>query len=399
MIVCKVWDSEYPWDVRAEKVCQALTDAGHGVHLVANNRRDQPLSERLPEATVHRLPRWRWLPAAADGWSMFPAFFNPRWLSRIWSTARDADADVILCRDLPLAPTAIAVGGMLRRPVVLDMAENYAAMIRAIWDSGRQRRTDWLVRNPALVTAVERWVLRWIDHTLVVVNESRDRITALGVPASRVTVVSNTPPLSRLSHANGAQRPAGGPLRLVYLGLLEIPRGIGTLLNGVARCRAAGLPVRASIVGGGRDAAVLQAQAAALGLTPDAVTFHGVLPHADALALVADADVGVVPHHADESWNTTIPNKLFDYMAAGLAVLSSDARPCARVVRETGCGEVFRDQDPEDFERAVRRLLDAGRRAACVEAARRAIAREYHWELDAGRLVESLERVVREWAP
>ena len=49
-------------------------------------------------------------------------------------------------------------------------------------------------------------------------------------------------------------------------------------------------------------------------------------------------DVGLVPHHADEAWNTTIPNKLFDYMAAGLPVISSDARPCARILRSTGAG-------------------------------------------------------------
>src|SRR3989442_12725885 len=75
--VCKVWDSEYPWDVRVEKIARALTDAGHDVHLVARNRRGEAVTERLPEATVHRLTPWRWAGSRLRAAPMFPAFFNP----------------------------------------------------------------------------------------------------------------------------------------------------------------------------------------------------------------------------------------------------------------------------------------------------------------------------------
>ena len=105
-----VWDAEYPWDVRVEKIALALTDAGHTVHLVARNRRNEPTTERLPEGTVHRLTPLRWAPASLNAASMFPAFFNPRWIRAIARTARDARADVILSRDLPLAIPAVLAG-------------------------------------------------------------------------------------------------------------------------------------------------------------------------------------------------------------------------------------------------------------------------------------------------
>src|SRR5712671_914888 len=144
LTVCKVWDSEYPWDVRVEKIARALTDAGHAVHLVARNRRGAAVIERSPEATIHRLTPWRWAGARLNAASMFPAFFNPRWVRAITRTAREVRADVILCRDLPLAIPAIRAGRRLGIPVVLDMAENYPAMMRSRWDAGQRRPWDVL---------------------------------------------------------------------------------------------------------------------------------------------------------------------------------------------------------------------------------------------------------------
>src|SRR5213082_1852681 len=74
--ICKVWQVEYPWDVRAEKIALALTSAGHHVNLVARNRTSLPEIERLPEATVHRLTSWHWAPGWLNGASMVAAFFN-----------------------------------------------------------------------------------------------------------------------------------------------------------------------------------------------------------------------------------------------------------------------------------------------------------------------------------
>ena len=84
--ICKIWDSEYPWDVRVEKVARTLSAAGHEVHLVARNRDRRPQRERLPEAALHRLTPWRFFGKRFDAASSFPAFFNPRWMRAILRT-------------------------------------------------------------------------------------------------------------------------------------------------------------------------------------------------------------------------------------------------------------------------------------------------------------------------
>jgi glycosyltransferase involved in cell wall biosynthesis len=257
MRVCKIWDGDYPWDVRVEKVARSLTDAGHEVHLVARNRQRLPERERLTEAEVYRLKPWPLLGKSLDAATMFPAFFNPRWLYTISRTARASRADVILVRDLPLAPSAIFAGRLLGIPVVLDMAENYPAMLRGRVQLGVHGRADGLLRNATAAAAVERWVLARIDHVLVVIEESRDRLRALGVEDDRVTVVSNTPSLSRLEELAPKEHDANESLELIYLGLLEAPRGIGVMLEALALSRQAGVSARLTVLGDGRERRVV----------------------------------------------------------------------------------------------------------------------------------------------
>lgn len=393
MRICKVWDADYPWDVRVEKVATSLTEAGHEVHLVARNNHRLPVRETLPEAHMHRLRPWRLLGKRLDAMTMFPAFFNPRWVAAILRTAKVSRAEVLLVRDLPLAPTAIWVGRLLQIPVVLDMAENYPAMMRSLWDAGVNRRTDVVVRNPAVVAAIERWVLSRVDHTLVVVDESRDRLRSLGVGTDRITVVSNTPRLSRLDELPPRVHSNGNQLEMIYLGLLEAPRGIGVLIEAMGKARSAGTRARLTVVGDGRERRKLEERARELGLDASAVRFLGRVPYAEAVRFLQTADVGVVPHAANESWNTTIPNKLFDYMAGGLAVLTSNAKPAARVVREYAAGVVFRDSDAADCADAIKKLADPVFRARCGAGGRRAVAERFHWELDAARMRAAIESV------
>jgi glycosyltransferase involved in cell wall biosynthesis len=392
-----VWDADYPWDVRVEKMCATCVDAGYDVHIVARNRAWRAPVERLPEGTVHRMTPWRWLGRRLDGLLSFPAFLNPRWIAHLARVVRATRPAVLVVRDLPLCPTAIWVGRWYGVPVVLDMAENYPAMMRKNFEAKRHRLTDYLVRNPAAVAAVERYCLPRLDRTLVVVEESAARIERLGVSSDRITIVSNTPPLKRVE-GRPAKREGdvGGPLTVVYVGILEVPRGIADLLDAIHKLRGSTPAVRAAIIGTGRDADIFHRQADTLGLTPAEITFYGHVPsHERVWQLVREADIGILPHRVSEAWNTTIPNKLFDYMAVALPVVTSDAAPFARIVRETGSGVAFRSHDASSLADSIRLLFDRSRRDAYGAAGLAAVRSRYHWEYDAQALLDALRRARR----
>jgi glycosyltransferase involved in cell wall biosynthesis len=388
-----VWDADYPWDVRAEKSCLALTEAGHDVHIVARNRKRSPTVEKLPEATVHRMPPWHWAGRKLDAALGFPAFFNPRWRALIANTARAVHADVIIARDLPLCPTAISVGHKLGIPVVLDMAEHYPAMIRAIWQTGRHRPLDWLVRNPAAVERVERYCVRHVDHILTVADEMTERLVSLGAERSHITRVSNTPSVVRTTPHVAGPRGDGERIQLVYLGLMELVRGICDVIDAVALLRNARPRVVLLLIGSGRDAQLFRDRVKACGLTDDDVIFLGHVPYAQAIEVVANADIGVLPLHRNAHMDTTLPNKVFDYMSVGLPVITSDTIPSARLVEAEDAGVVFVAQNARSLADAIIALADPVTRREMGAHGRAAVERQYHWENDAARLINAVTNV------
>lgn len=396
MIICHVWDADYPWDVRVEKICDSLIKK-HEVHLVCRNSLRRPRYECVNNLHIHRLPYLSEQYGPLNRVMGFPAFFNPVWIYQIWRTVRQTKADVILVRDLPLALTAAAVGRLVGIPVVLDMAENYPAMIRDLWDRQGFSVVDFLVRNPKVVRLVERISLKLCDHIVVVVEESRDRLVALGIPQAKVSLVINTPTSDRLLETVPSLDrlvPRGaGNLVLVYLGLLEWPRGIETAIRAIAIVRMKIAGVRLLIVGSGRHERDFRALVEQLDLQKQ-VQFLGWLDYVAAIRVIDESDIGLVPHHATESWNTTVPNKLFDYMSKGKPVIVSNAKPVERIVREERCGVVFQEQDPEDLAHAIVTLEPESARSAMGRRGRDAVARKYNWAVDEQRLYQALESVV-----
>src|SRR5207253_4642256 len=142
-----------------------------------------------------------------------------------------------------------------------------------------------------------------------------------------------------------------------YLGNLDGSRGLDVVIRAVHALGERGRHIVFRVIGQGPSLEPLRALTRNLGVE-DRVHIEGRLPYARVRTLIAQADVGVIPHYATSAWNSTIPNKLFDYMLAGLPVIVSDTRPTARIVKAEACGEVFRDRDVDDLVRCLVRLGD-----------------------------------------
>lgn len=401
MRVCKIWDADYPWDIRVEKVSQSLVQGGHTVHLLCRNEARRPCLESRGRFVIHRLPALPPVLGPVHRLVNFPYPTNPVWVQAIARTVRASQADLMLVRDLPLALPAALVARAFRIPVVLDMAEHYAAMLADRLRYSAVGPLDRFVRRPGYARLTERLVLRLVDHVIVVVEESRERLVRMGVARERLTVVCNTPRRGQWEPVESKPRTGlrgEDELSLIYLGNLDGSRGIDVAIRGVRRLREMGCEVVLRVIGQGPCLGALRALAARLDVV-DCVRIEGRLPYARVRSLLARAAIGIIPHYATDAWNATIPNKLFDYMLVGLPVLVSDARPTARIVREEGCGEVFRDRDPEDFARRVLSLAEPELRRAQGARGHAAVARRYHWDHDARRLLDAVETAGRPAAP
>lgn len=394
MNICKIWDADYPWDIRVNKIVHTLEQAGHRVDLVCRNQARRIRRESNGSLTIRRLPAIPPVLGPLHTICNFPFPFNPVWIKAIATTIHQAHSDLVLVRDLPLALPAAILGRVYRLPVVFDMAENYPAMLADRLNYTQTSVIGRCVRHPRLARFIELLTIRLVHHIIVVVDESRDRLVREGVDPDRVSVVSNTPRVDQWKlrdyPAVASQESRG--LNLVYLGNLDGSRGIDVAIRSIRHLKDIGNKAKLSVIGDGPNILKLRELVIQLEVS-DRVAIMGRLPFSKVQSIMAEADIGLIPHYATAAWNSTIPNKLFDYMLLGLPVIVSDAKPTARIVQAEGCGEVFQDRSPFDLARCIRALEPSQLRHQMGTAGRAAVHKRYNWDYDAPVLLRSVASV------
>jgi glycosyltransferase involved in cell wall biosynthesis len=119
----------------------------------------------------------------------------------------------------------------------------------------------------------------------------------------------------------------------------------------------------------------------------------------DLLFWTASADVGIIPYQAGYDLNTTYcsPNKLYEYIEAGLPMLGNSDLPFVReVIVANGFGVVDALRLPADFARAITTILGEGREG--LERYRGNILRRraaFSWEVEEKKLVEAYHIAMR----
>ena len=126
----------------------------------------------------------------------------------------------------------------------------------------------------------------------------------------------------------------------------------------------------------------------------DHVTFTGRVPFDDVPSYIAASDVCLVPHQSTGHTETTVPHKLFQYMAMSRPVVVTDVAPLRRIVRNTDAGMVVRPDDPAGFALAfVELATDEARARELGENGRRAVEETYNWERAGEALCECYRKL------
>jgi glycosyltransferase involved in cell wall biosynthesis len=230
-----------------------------------------------------------------------------------------------------------------------------------------------------LARAAERFVWRGADCVLAVTDVLAGRIAAAGVARARIRVVPNGVVAERFAGPPDAPRDA--PV-LGFVGFVRDWHGLDAVLTGMAEHPDPACVF--TIVGDGPARPGLAAQAQRLGIA-DRVRFTGVVPHDAIPHTVAGFDIALQPRVVDYA----SPLKIFDYMAAGRAIVAPD-QPNIREVLAHGRTALLFDPDrPGALWDAVARLLaDDDLRGRLGEAARAELhRRDFTWRGNAARIV------------
>jgi glycosyltransferase involved in cell wall biosynthesis len=93
-----------------------------------------------------------------------------------------------------------------------------------------------------------------------------------------------------------------------------------------------------------------------MGLT-ERIKFFGPVYGATLAGFTRSADAGVcLEKDTNINYRYSLPNKLFDYIAAGIPVISGDLPETGKILRETGCGLIIGTITPESISEALIKL-------------------------------------------
>jgi glycosyltransferase involved in cell wall biosynthesis len=178
---------------------------------------------------------------------------------------------------------------------------------------------------------------------------------------------------------------------VAYAGHLYAWKGVDILLEALAQ-----LPGTRGLIVGGHEAepdlARLRAHAAELGVA-DRVTFTGLVEPSQVAGHLARATILVLPNPRSAiSTNFTSPLKLFEYMAAGRAIVASDLPSVREVLSHGENALLVAPGDPTALAHAVQRLSSDRPLAERLAAAAFSQVSKFTW----ARRAERLERLFRE---
>jgi glycosyltransferase involved in cell wall biosynthesis len=266
--------------------------------------------------------------------------------------------DVVLADDVETVPLALGLGA---RGVHVDLHEYATRQNEESW------RWRWFVA-PFNRWIVRRWVTRadsvsTVGHTLAAEYRREFGINA--------DVVVNAAP-----YAERSPTPVGSPLRLVHSGLARRNRSLEVMLDAVRRTRR---EVTLDLYLLPNDPAYLAELQQRTQDLPQ-VRFHEPVPPEQLGEVLARCDVGVfLLPPLTFNYRYTLPNKLFDFVQARLAVLVGPSPEMAELVRRHGLGVVTDDFTAASLAQALDELSDDD--VARFKAASHAVARDYSAEV------------------
>jgi glycosyltransferase involved in cell wall biosynthesis len=149
------------------------------------------------------------------------------------------------------------------------------------------------------------------------------------------------------------------------------------------------------LMGDGKEKTNLQAYAA--GLELNNVLFLPPVPKRDMGMVLAGADACIAILKPLEEYKTTYPNKVFDYMAAGRAVVLAIEGVIREVVEEADCGVFPRPGEARDMAHAIAFLAsDREHTAKLGLNGRRYLEEHFSREALAGKLLAIFEELLKE---
>jgi glycosyltransferase involved in cell wall biosynthesis len=208
------------------------------------------------------------------------------------------------------------------------------------------------------------------------------------------TVLINVPPPQAPTGTRDLRTETGlsrDDTLLIYQGSIQENRGIEQVIDAVKLINADVAPgapgVSLVVVGYGYHRSTLERIVRDRGMG-DRVRFFGPVPNPELVDWSSTADIGMCNIvGTSPSYRESLPNKLFEYVMAGIPVVVSNFGSMGRLCEEQGVGVTCDPTSPQELAAAVMQLRDEQFYERC-RAATPDMAARFNWDVEQRKLVQ-----------
>ena len=301
-----------------------------------------------------------------------------------WAVAR-TPADVYHAHDDTALPACYIAARLRRRRLVFDAHELPLV---------QPNLTRWR-RLTAIARAALRAMTPKCDGLITVSAPIATEIRARygGPPA---VLVRNIPPYSPPMTSDRLRAMVGAPEErklAVYQGGLQPNRSLDVLVHAAKYLDPRHLIV---LMGNGESREGLQGLIEREGVG-DRIRIIPPVPYQELIEVTASADIGLIVYRGAYSLNVQycLPNKLFEYMMAGVPVVCSELDAVAEIVRAHDVGVVVPSLDPETVGKLISARLDDGDgRERMRQNALKASRHTFRWDVEQNSLLTLYTSIV-----
>jgi glycosyltransferase involved in cell wall biosynthesis len=349
-------------DQRVHRIISSLVNAGAKVSLVGRK-----LGNSLP-LNPRNYKTYRLNLIFRKGF-LFYAFFNVRLFFFLLFRRK---IDILVANDLDTLAANYFVSRLRGIPLVYDSHEYFTEVPELI---GRKKvREFWLKIEKAILPSIK--YAYTVSYPIAEAYQS-----AYGVDFK---VIRNYPLLKKDSGEFLLPFNTGGDKLLVYQGAVNVGRGLEILIDIVGKMDN----VKFVIAGDGDIRKSLEKKVEEENLG-NRIFFLGKIPLEQLHNLTKQANGGVsLEEDLGLNYRFAMPNKLFDYIQAGIPVLVSDLPEMKKIVEKYNIGIISASREKESIQDNIKTLLFNEEMNKSWKPGLELAANELCWENEEKRLLE-----------
>jgi glycosyltransferase involved in cell wall biosynthesis len=358
--VCVITSIHADYDIRVYKHCLSVRRLGYRTVLVS------PWTPRnIPDGIEHvTIPYSRNVLNRLKNWL------------RLWSLLRKVKADLYHFHDLDLLPFMTFWHLATGKPVVYDVHENYPDEM--LYRYSLPRPLAWMLSRSVYWT--ERICASIIRNVVFVVDAQRKTAAPRWLNTATIRNFASLD-LGRDAKDDLETRPP----TVIFSGNAYEENGVMLLLDVAAIMLSRRGYVRFHITDRFRfHHQELRKKVVQRISEPPLASYVSLVPNVASDRIMDNlnlATIGVSFNLRVPSQCKALPTKLFEYMAAGLAIVATDLPNNVAYIRAARCGLLGRPEEPETLADAIGWLLDhPGEMTAMGRRGRKAFLEHFNWE-------------------